>query len=187
MQRTTTMPMRHLRGGGALLIAAIVALLVLLFLLVMNNATPQQNAPAAALPTTSTRPYNRFFADEANYRPTVEEYLNPYMTDTYMPITPPATVPETVVVPAPISRPWVRWQNRFFADEAAYRPTVEEYLNPYMTDTYMPITPPEAAQPVTQEVNRFFADEMAGVGQAPILIDLTTSPPERPTPQFGPR
>jgi hypothetical protein len=188
MQRMTTMPTRHWRGSGALLVAAIVALLVLLFLLVMNNVstTPQSTPVAPALPTTSTRPYNRFFADEANYAPTLEEYLNPSMSDTYMPITPRATVPEAVVVPAPISRPWVRWQNRFFADEAIYRPTVEEYLNPYMTDTYLPITPPEAVQPATQEVNRFFADEMAGAGQAPIIIDLVTSPPERATPQFGP-
>jgi hypothetical protein len=61
------------------------------------------------------------------------------------------------------------------------------YLNPNMTETYLPITPPEMASVAMPEPNRFFADELAGAAQAPIIIDLTTSPPELPTPQFGPR
>jgi hypothetical protein len=148
-------------------------------------STPAMVPPAPISPVVE-RDYNRFFADEAAYAPTAADYANLMLDENYLPL-PQSAVPAAPAVAAPPIQPAVvRWQNRIFADEAAYTPTAADYANLMLSDSYLPL--PAAGQParVAPQTNRIFLDEIAGAA-APQTAAGEPDAVEPIVPLHGPR
>jgi hypothetical protein len=99
--------MKPLRGHGAELFLAGVLALAVIAAAGVWWAT-QTRVPAPLPVATAPRPaFNRIFADEAAFVPSVAEYTSPTIGDDYLPISAPAAV--RPVLPA----------SQFFRDELA--------------------------------------------------------------------
>jgi hypothetical protein len=75
-----------------------------------------------------------------------------------------------------------------FADEAAYVPTVQEYLNPAIGEEYLPVASPVVARRASAPINpRILSDELADSMDTYLQAGAALDVPDALTPMAGPR
>lgn len=75
-----------------------------------------------------------------------------------------------------------------FADEAAYLPTVQEYLSTAIGEEYLPVAPPAVARRASAPINpRILSDELADSVDTYLQAGAALDVPDALTPMAGPR